>query len=417
MRRRQIAGRAHPGARQRHRHRPDHPGAVPQDGDQRGPGAARLRGRAQARPRASVQPEGLQGRSVLVAGLNFGCGSSREHAPESLKQWGIKAIVGGSFGEIFFGNCTMLGIPCMSVDNEDVLWLQRAIGRDPRQPVTVDVEKQEVRVGRPGHQGPDPGRGAQPARLGGLERHRRPARGGRRHRGHREAPAVRQRLLGRARPAGAQRPHADPRDRLRGARPRVRASGDPAPRLPGRRARVGRGDRPPRRGGLPGAGALPAGLRADALPRRDRAPDGAAGRHRPGPARLHARARSRAGEPRGLRLGRARGLPRRDPGPLAGARPRHHRRIQRAEHPGLAAAGRRGGRAGLLVPVVLQHRARAGRARAEPTRDLPAALAGLVTGLALRRRHVRAHRGRLRQPGLRPGGDPLLPASPSQRAG
>jgi len=82
-----------------------------------------------------------------VAGLNFGCGSSREHAPESLKQWGIKAIVGGSFAEIFFGNCTMLGIPCMSVDNEDVLWLQRAIGRDPRQPVTVDVEKQEVRVG------------------------------------------------------------------------------------------------------------------------------------------------------------------------------------------------------------------------------------------------------------------------------
>jgi 3-isopropylmalate/(R)-2-methylmalate dehydratase small subunit len=88
-----------------------------------------------------------EGAAVLVAGLNFGCGSSREHAPESLKQWGIKAIVGGSFAEIFFGNCTMLGIPCMSVDNEDVLWLQRAIGRDPRQPVTVDVEKQEVRVG------------------------------------------------------------------------------------------------------------------------------------------------------------------------------------------------------------------------------------------------------------------------------
>jgi len=88
-----------------------------------------------------------EGASVLVAGLNFGCGSSREHAPESLKQWGIKAIVGGSFAEIFFGNCTMLGIPCVSIDNEDVLWLQRAIGRDPRQSVTVDVEKQEVRVG------------------------------------------------------------------------------------------------------------------------------------------------------------------------------------------------------------------------------------------------------------------------------
>ena len=88
-----------------------------------------------------------EGASVLVAGLNFGCGSSREHAPESLKQWGIRAIVGGSFAEIFFGNCTMLGIPCLSIDNDDVLWLQRAVGRDPRQSVTVDVEKQEVRVG------------------------------------------------------------------------------------------------------------------------------------------------------------------------------------------------------------------------------------------------------------------------------
>ena len=88
-----------------------------------------------------------EGAAVLVAGLNFGCGSSREHAPESLKQWGIKAIVGGSFAEIFFGNCTMLGIPCVAVDNEDVLWLQRAIGRDPKQTVTVDVEKREVRAG------------------------------------------------------------------------------------------------------------------------------------------------------------------------------------------------------------------------------------------------------------------------------
>ena len=88
-----------------------------------------------------------EGAAVLVAGLNFGCGSSREHAPESLKQWGIEAIVGGSFGEIFFGNCTMLGIPCVSVSIDDVLWLQRALGRDPKQPVTVDVEKQEVRVG------------------------------------------------------------------------------------------------------------------------------------------------------------------------------------------------------------------------------------------------------------------------------
>jgi 3-isopropylmalate/(R)-2-methylmalate dehydratase small subunit len=98
-------------------------------------------------PEHPFNQKAYEGASVLVAGLNFGCGSSREHAPESLKQWGIRAIVGGSFGEIFFGNCTMLGIPCVSIASDDVRWLQRAVGRDPGQPLTVDVEKEEVRFG------------------------------------------------------------------------------------------------------------------------------------------------------------------------------------------------------------------------------------------------------------------------------
>jgi 3-isopropylmalate/(R)-2-methylmalate dehydratase small subunit len=88
-----------------------------------------------------------QGASVLVVGQNFGCGSSREHAPQSLMRWGIAAIVGGSFGEIFFGNCTTLGIPCLVADMQDIEALQRAIGRTPGEPVAVDVEKQEVRFG------------------------------------------------------------------------------------------------------------------------------------------------------------------------------------------------------------------------------------------------------------------------------
>jgi 3-isopropylmalate/(R)-2-methylmalate dehydratase small subunit len=88
-----------------------------------------------------------QGASVLVVGQNFGCGSSREHAPQALMRWGIRAIVGGSFAEIFFGNCVMLGIPCMVASEEDIDWLQKAISRSPRSPVTVDVEKQEVRFG------------------------------------------------------------------------------------------------------------------------------------------------------------------------------------------------------------------------------------------------------------------------------
>jgi len=88
-----------------------------------------------------------QGASVLVVGQNFGCGSSREHAPQALMRWGIRAIVGGSFGEIFFGNCVMLGIPCLVASQADLEWLQKAISRSPQAPVTVDVERQEVRFG------------------------------------------------------------------------------------------------------------------------------------------------------------------------------------------------------------------------------------------------------------------------------
>ena len=88
-----------------------------------------------------------KGASVLVVGQNFGCGSSREHAPQALMRWGIRAIVGGSFGEIFFGNCVMLGIPCLVATQADLEWLQKAIGREPQTPVKVDVEKREVRFG------------------------------------------------------------------------------------------------------------------------------------------------------------------------------------------------------------------------------------------------------------------------------
>jgi 3-isopropylmalate/(R)-2-methylmalate dehydratase small subunit len=88
-----------------------------------------------------------QGAAVLVVGQNFGCGSSREHAPQALMRWGIRAIVGGSFGEIFFGNCVMLGIPCLVAAPADLDWLQKAIRREPQKPVTVDVQRQEVHVG------------------------------------------------------------------------------------------------------------------------------------------------------------------------------------------------------------------------------------------------------------------------------
>jgi 3-isopropylmalate/(R)-2-methylmalate dehydratase small subunit len=98
-------------------------------------------------PEHPFNQKAYQGAAVLVAGLNFGCGSSREHAPAALQRWGVQAIVGGSFAEIFFGNCVANGIPCLSASAEDIAWLQRAIGRNPQEPITVDVEKQEVRCG------------------------------------------------------------------------------------------------------------------------------------------------------------------------------------------------------------------------------------------------------------------------------
>ena len=87
----------------------------------------------------------FQGASVLIAGQNFGCGSSREHAPQALRDWGIAAVVGGSFGEIFFGNCAALGIPCLTAEPSDIEWLLREVEKHPDRLVEVDVERREVR--------------------------------------------------------------------------------------------------------------------------------------------------------------------------------------------------------------------------------------------------------------------------------
>ncbi|MFM9959813.1 MAG: 3-isopropylmalate dehydratase small subunit [Planctomycetaceae bacterium] len=89
----------------------------------------------------------FQGSRVLVAGRNFGCGSSREHAPQSLLRWGIQAIVAESFAEIFFGNCTSLGIPCVCASRADLEKLVAAIQADPKLVVTVDLVGGEVRFG------------------------------------------------------------------------------------------------------------------------------------------------------------------------------------------------------------------------------------------------------------------------------
>jgi 3-isopropylmalate/(R)-2-methylmalate dehydratase small subunit len=86
-----------------------------------------------------------RGGAILVTGRNFGCGSSREHAPQSLMRWGIRAIVGESFAEIFFGNCTALGIPCVTADRPALEALAGTIAADPPLEINLDLEAHEVR--------------------------------------------------------------------------------------------------------------------------------------------------------------------------------------------------------------------------------------------------------------------------------
>lgn len=99
-------------------------------------------------PSHPFDDERFAGGSVLVAGNNFGCGSSREHAPQSLMRWGIKAIIAGSVAEIFFGNCTSLGVPAVTAAREHREHLAAAIESDPQIEITVDLEAQEVRYGQ-----------------------------------------------------------------------------------------------------------------------------------------------------------------------------------------------------------------------------------------------------------------------------
>ena len=108
--------------------------------------------RANARAQGTVHPfddPAHQGAAVLIVNRNFGCGSSREHAPQALRRWGILAVVGESFSEIFFGNALAIGVPCVRVAPEAADWLIAQVQQRPGAPVVVDVAGLSCHVRRP----------------------------------------------------------------------------------------------------------------------------------------------------------------------------------------------------------------------------------------------------------------------------
>ena len=88
-----------------------------------------------------------QGASILVVNRNFGCGSSREHAPQAIHRWGVQAIVGESFAEIFLGNCIAIGMPCVTASSEVVAQLQAQIEQSPAVSLTMDLDSLQVSDG------------------------------------------------------------------------------------------------------------------------------------------------------------------------------------------------------------------------------------------------------------------------------
>ncbi len=95
--------------------------------------------RKQAKGNHALDDDRFAGARILVVGRNFGCGSSREHAPQALMRWGFGAFVGESFAEIFFGNCVALGLPAVTLSRDELERLMDAVELDPAQELVLDV--------------------------------------------------------------------------------------------------------------------------------------------------------------------------------------------------------------------------------------------------------------------------------------
>ncbi|MCH2186648.1 3-isopropylmalate dehydratase small subunit [Myxococcota bacterium] len=90
----------------------------------------------------------FEGASIMIVGRNFGCGSSREHAPQALLRAGFSGFIGSSFAEIFAGNCTSLGLVCITLEEADLEQLRESVELDPTQTIRIDVADRTVSSNR-----------------------------------------------------------------------------------------------------------------------------------------------------------------------------------------------------------------------------------------------------------------------------
>jgi 3-isopropylmalate/(R)-2-methylmalate dehydratase small subunit len=99
---------------------------------------------ADGRTRHPVSDPAYAGASLLLVNANFGCGSSREHAPQAIRRRGIRGVVGQSFSEIFFGNSVALGMPCVTADAATLAALMAAVEADPSVELVIDLDRSSV---------------------------------------------------------------------------------------------------------------------------------------------------------------------------------------------------------------------------------------------------------------------------------
>ena len=106
----------------------------------------RKEAKGRGRPHPLDDPR-FAGSSIMICGDNFGCGSSREHAPQAISKAGFAAIIAEGFAEIFFGNSATIGLPCLRASRDDIQSIAAAVKADPSTEISVDVANGEIRFG------------------------------------------------------------------------------------------------------------------------------------------------------------------------------------------------------------------------------------------------------------------------------